>query len=601
MTSTGNPSLLSSTASGSSRKEPILSLKNVSAYYGNLKAVDNVSFDLYAGETLAIVGESGSGKSTLALTIVAAHPGRVEGKFTFQALQDPDLRKLRGKEISMIFQDPSSALNPVYTIGWQLLEAIHLHLDLSEDEAYNLAIKTLEEMQIRNAEEVFEKYPHELSGGQKQRAMIAMASVVNPQILIADEPTTALDVTVQKEILQLIKKLQKEKSMALLLITHDMGVMKEMADEVIVLYSGQAIEKGSKNQVLDNPLHPYTEALIEASFLEPGEDGKLGAIKGSVPSLGDEPSGCRFHPRCPFMWDKCIEQKVPFYENENRKVRCFLYEDTIPAKKIKQHEISKMPFYAASSITEPLLKVRNLEVDYPLYKGVFRRQSGVFKAVKGVSFEVFENEIVGIVGESGSGKTTVGRCLTGLITPSKGTIEMERPAQMIFQDPGGALNPRQTIGEALIEPLLYHSLVKTKAEADFKVVEILRKIGFDPTILGRYPHEFSLGQKQRLAIARSLLLNPNLIVCDEPVSALDVSVQAQILNLFLDLKKVFKMSLLFISHDLGVIRFIASRVLVMQAGEIVEQGTVKEIFENPQHPYTKRLLESCPVQLNNIE
>lgn len=324
MTLTGTPGplpLISDTDS-----ETILSVRELTAYYGKLKAIQNISFDLTRGRTLAVVGESGSGKTTLALAIVGAHSGKVTGEVFFKGHPIQDKAKLRGSKITMVFQDPSSALNPVYTIGWQLLEAINLHFDLDEEEAYRLAIASLEEVQLPNPEVVFEKYPHELSGGQKQRAMIAMAIAVRPDILIADEPTTALDVTIQMEIIELIRKLQRERGMSLLLITHDMGVMAELADDVIVLYAGTAVETGLRTDVLQTPLHPYTQALIQASFLKTDSQGRLLAIKGNVPPLSEMPFGCPFHPRCPSAWDRCRHGTVPDYYTQNRQVKCHLYD-----------------------------------------------------------------------------------------------------------------------------------------------------------------------------------------------------------------------------------------------------------------------------------
>ena len=328
MTLTGTPGPLA-LISGTDTKAAILSVKGLTAYYGDLKAVRDISFDLFQGRTLAVVGESGSGKTTLALAIVGAHSGRVTGEIFYKGQPLKSKRKFRGSKVTMVFQDPSSALNPVYTIGWQLLEAINLHFDLDEEEAYNLAIASLKEVQLPNPELILDKYPHELSGGQKQRAMIAMAIVVRPDILIADEPTTALDVTIQMDIIELIRKLQKELGMALLLITHDMGVMAELADDVIVLYAGSAVETGLREDVLEKPLHPYTQALIQASFLKTDAQGRLAAIKGNVPSLNDLPPGCPFHPRCPYAWDRCRHQPVPDYLVQNRKVKCFLYDPKI--------------------------------------------------------------------------------------------------------------------------------------------------------------------------------------------------------------------------------------------------------------------------------
>ncbi|MCB1113427.1 MAG: ABC transporter ATP-binding protein [Chlamydiia bacterium] len=558
--------------------KPLLKVENLEAFYGSLQAVKEISFSLFPATTLTLVGESGSGKSTIALSIVNALEGAIKGKI-----------EKRGK-IAMIFQDPSSALNPVYTIGWQLMEAIQLKLELDEEAGYRRAIESLKEVQLQQPEAIFEKYPHELSGGQRQRAMIAMALVGNPDLLIADEPTTALDVTVQIEILKLIKRLQNERHMALLLITHDMAVVEKMADEVIVLYAGEKVEQGKVKDILYRPKHPYTEALIEASFLEVDQEGRLSPIKGNVPSLGQEPTGCRFHPRCPHVFETCKQEKVPLYSIDKGSVRCFLFEGGI--KRIDQPGIFKREtnFFQPQSEIDPLLTVDRLTKKFPLYHGAFRRVENYLEAVSEVSFQVNKNEVLGIVGESGSGKTTLGKMIAGLIEPTSGSFTLKKPAQMIFQDPGAAMNPRHTVGQALVEPLIYHKLAKNLDEAVEKALSLAKKMGFDSQFYNRYPHEFSLGQKQRLAICRSLLLNPELIICDEPVSALDVSVQAQILNLFLELKSMFSTSLLFISHDLSVVKYLCSRVLVMKSGKIVEAGTVQEIFENPQDEYTKHLI-----------
>lgn len=562
--------------SRSPTKEPI-KVERLSAYYGKLRAVYDVSFSLKSGQTLALVGESGSGKSTIALALADALEGKVEGKI------------IRQGELAMVFQDPSTALNPVYTIGWQLLETIWVKLKLDEEAAYKKAISMLQEVGLPSPEIIFEKYPHELSGGQRQRAMIAMALVGDPEVLIADEPTTALDVTVQLEVLSLLKRLQKERGMALLLITHDMGVVEKMADRVMVLYAGEMVEEGSVDEVMKHPKHPYTEALIEASFLEVDDNGRLLAIEGSVPALGKEPSGCRFHPRCPYAFEKCLKEPVPLFKN----VRCFLYEGDKRPPKQEGILRKESRYFQPLSEKDPILVVEHLSKRFPIYSGFFRGISGWSQAVDDVSFEVNRNEVVGIVGESGSGKTTLGKMIAGLIAPTSGVIKQNVPPQMIFQDPGTAMNPRHTIGEALIEPLLYWKLEPSPEEAKKKALSLLEKMGFGDEVFVRYPHEFSLGQKQRLAVARSLLLNPELIICDEPVSALDVSVQAQILNLFSELKSAYATSLLFISHDLNVVRFIASRVLVMKEGKIVESGTVEEVFERPKHAYTEKLIEGA--------
>ncbi|MFC5842979.1 ABC transporter ATP-binding protein [Aminobacter ciceronei] len=538
---------------------------------GGFNAVDGVSLYIEEGETLAVVGESGSGKSVTALSIMRLTPpnsSKIEGAIWFEGknlltLPDDEIRQIRGNKIAMIFQEPMTSLNPVYSIGSQIGEALITHRGLSHSEAKAETIRLLEKVRIPTAKSRIRDYPHNFSGGMRQRVMIAMALACNPKILIADEPTTALDVTIQAQILDLIKSLQKEEGMSVLFITHDMGVVAEIADRTVVMYNGEAVETGATADIFAHPKHPYTRALLAA-----------------VPRLGSM-EGRKRPMRFPVVNRVTGECDVPVE-----------VPDTV---KITQR---------------PLLEVKGLTKRFDMRSGILSPVKGRVHAVENVSFNVNVGETLALVGESGCGKSTTGRAVLRLSDPDSGTLALNgvdlmklnkaelrnarRQMQMIFQDPFASLNPRLSIGAAVAEPLLANKLA-TRSQAREKVADLLRQVGLQPEMAERFPHEFSGGQRQRICIARALSLEPGLIVADEAVSALDVSVKAQVVNLMLDLQARMGLGYLFISHDMGVVERVSHRVAVMYLGEIVEIGSREAIFQNPQHPYTKRLLAAVPV------
>ena len=533
--------------------------------------VRNISFDVKPGETVAIVGESGSGKSVTSLSIMrllARDQARVEGRVLLNgrdilALPEKEMQAIRGNAAAMIFQEPMTSLNPIFTIGRQISEVLTRHKGLSKTEARTETVRMLEKVRIPNAANRFDDYPHQFSGGMRQRVMIAMALASRPHLLIADEPTTALDVTIQGQILDLIKELQEEDGMSVLFITHDMGVVAEIADRTIVMLRGDVVEQGQTADVFHRGQHPYTRALLAAV-------PKLGSMHGHAWPLRfpivDIGSGLASEPT----------------EVAN----------TVDTRKT------------------PVLSVKNLVTRFPIRSGLFGRQTGSVHAVEDVSFDLFQGETLAIVGESGCGKSTTGRSVTRLIEPNSGAVHldgynvlaldqpslraMRRSVQMIFQDPFSSLNPRMTVGAAIAEPYLKHRL-GSRQEAQTKVADLMRKVGLSPEMMDRYPHEFSGGQRQRIAIARALSLDPKVIVADESVSALDVSIKAQVCNLLLDLQQSFNLAYLFISHDMAVVERVSHRVAVMYLGEIVEIGPSQEVFENPQHAYTKKLMAAVPV------
>lgn len=562
------------------------------------ETVHGIDFEVYKGKTLGIVGESGSGKSVSNLAILQLLDKRkssikvdsilLNGN-DISDLNDDEMTEIRGKKIAMIFQEPMTSLNPVYKCGFQVMEAIRRQQStvnsqqrksnikgiISKKENQKSKEKVLElfrKVLLPNPEVIFNKYPHELSGGQKQRVMIAMALVSNPELLIADEPTTALDVTVQKEILKLLKELQHENGMGMIFITHDLGVISEIADDVIVMNKGEIVERGPVYDILNNPQHPYTKGLIAC---RPPLDYRLKRLP-IVKEFLDE------------VWnDKEQIMKELFVSEEER---------------ISHHK----ELYSQ----EPILKVQHLKTWYPLRKGVFGRTYDYIKSVDDVSFEVYPGETLGLVGESGCGKTTLGRSILRLVEPTSGNVEFQgrnitelnnkelreyrKQAQIIFQDPYSSLNPRICIGDAIAEPMMVHDIEKDATKRRERVCSLLEEVGLEASHYQRYPHEFSGGQRQRICIARALAVNPKLIICDESVSALDVSVQAQVLNLLNRLKKDFNFTYIFISHDLSVVRFMSDRVVVMFNGKIQELNEADELFNNPQNDYTKKLIAALP-------
>ena len=627
---------------GSDKNDVLIEVRNLRTHFhldeGVLKAVEDVSFNINRRKVLGVVGESGSGKSVAAESIlrITPPPGRIdsgeillrrEGAATVDITKlkasGAEIRAIRGGEVSMIFQEPMTSLAPVYTIGAQIMEALLLHQKVTKKEARQLAIDTLDKVGIPDPELRLDSYPHELSGGLRQRAMIAMALSCRPSLLIADEPTTALDVTVQAQILDLMKELQGEFGMAILFITHNLGAIAEMADEVLVMYLGKIVERGDVATIFHEPRHPYTRGLLEAIPKLGKKSGQhLASIKGSVPLPINLPTACAFYPRCPYaMRGKCDkEEPVEYTVGENHTAKCFLYEesgaglDAITRLKAKNDAIPPH-LKADNGDKAPLLEVENVSKHFPIEKGLLKRQIGAVKAVDGVSLYVNEGEALGLVGESGCGKTTLGRCIMRafdvtdgkvIFRPEEGqSIDMlalkgeelrlkRRLFQMIFQDPYSSLDPRMTVLDIVGEPLTVNGIARGK-ELEERVKELVDLVGLNVRHLKRYPHAFSGGQRQRIGIARALALNPKLIICDEAVSALDVSIQAQILNLLQDLQARLGLTYVFISHDLSVVEHISDRVAVMYVGKIVEMAPTQELFTQPIHPYTEALLSAVPT------
>lgn len=560
---------------------PLLSVKNLTVDFqtseGLTRAVNNVSFDIPAGRTIGIVGESGSGKSVTSLAVMgllqkpAARVTSGEILFNGEDLLRYDenkMRQIRGNKISMIFQEPMTSLNPVFKVGDQIAETLRVHKRISQKEAWDRAIELMKQVGIPSPEKSAHKYPHEMSGGQKQRVMIAMAIACEPKLLIADEPTTALDVTIQKQVLELLHKLQQEYKMSMMFITHDLGVIGDIADDVVVMYRSNVVEKNNAEEVFMTPHHPYTKGLLACR-----------------PKLGENPR--RLLTVSDFMDEEGREKRVP-------PERVVIFD--------KEKEIEKP--------SDVLLEIKNLETKFPIKGGFFGGTIDYFKAVNDVSFTLKKGKTLGLVGESGCGKTTLGRSILRLVEPSAGSIIyngkdithvyaeelrlLRRKMQIIFQDPYSSLNPRMTISEILMEPLNIHKIGSSKQERLSMAKELFEKVGLKVNQLNRYPHEFSGGQRQRICIARALMLRPEFVICDESVSALDVSIQAQVLNLLLDLQEEFGLTYIFISHDLSVVNFIADEVGVMNAGKIVEMGKANEIYKNPKEEYTRALLSAIP-------
>ncbi|MDA9344939.1 ABC transporter ATP-binding protein [Flavobacteriales bacterium] len=560
----------------------------------SVKAVKGISFTLNRGETIGIVGESGSGKSVTSLSamrLIPNPPGEITGgEIIFHQkdgtatdllkISEEEMRAFRGNDIAMIFQEPMTSLNPVFTCGNQVVEAIMLHQKLNKKQAKELTIKLFEEVQLPDPERIFSTYPHQISGGQKQRVMIAMAMSCQPSVLIADEPTTALDVTVQKTILQLMQKLQTERDMGIMFITHDLGVIAELADKVVVMYKGDIVEQGNVWDIFSNPQHPYTKGLLAC---RPPLDKRYTFLPTVSDFMKTDEDG------------KIIENNISVEE--------FTKDLAIP---LSERENKHKELYSK----EPILQIKNLKTYFPIRNGFFGGISEYVRAVDNITFDVYPGETLGLVGESGCGKTTTGRTIIRLEEPTEGEMiykgkdiakmntkelrEFRKEVQIIFQDPYSSLNPRMTIGNAIMEPMQVHSILDNDEQRKKRVEDLLTRVNLDPSHFYRYPHEFSGGQRQRIGIARALAVNPKFIICDESVSALDVSVQAQVLNLLNELKEEFGLTYIFISHDLSVVKYMSDRMVVMQAGQIEEMGDADQIYNQPGTEYTKKLINAIP-------
>jgi peptide/nickel transport system ATP-binding protein len=596
---------------------------------GTVRAVDGVSFDIQRGQTFALLGESGCGKSMTALSMMRLVPepaGRItQGAIRLNGddlLQLPEvgMREIRGNRIAMIFQEPMTSLNPVLTIGEQIGESVRLHIGLKNAAAHARVLELLEAVGIPDPARRYHEYPHQLSGGMKQRIMIAIALAGEPDLLIADEPTTALDVTIQAQVLDLMRQLQKDTGMAILLITHDLGVVSEMADRVAVMYAGQIVEEANRAEFFTDPKHPYSRKLFESLPDIKKRGQRLAVIPGQVPSLATEFRSCRFADRCEFSWDACRQQIPVWTQFIDGGVRCLLHEagQSVPDMQgDKKKPAAELTSDYESADKQGLLDVNGLKVHFPIHKGLLRRVVNHVKAVDDIDLLIPAGRTLALVGESGCGKTTVGKSILQLIRPTAGRVHFKqteltglsmkqlRPyrtdIQIIFQDPFSSMNPRMMVADIIEEGMITQGLGGDAHGRAQRIDELLGQVGLSPDIKHRYPHEFSGGQRQRICIARALAVEPKLIICDEPTSALDVSVQAQILNLLKDLQEALGLTFLFITHDLSVVEYLAHEVAVMYLGRIVEQGTVQEVMENPLHPYTKALLAAVPVIDGDVE
>ena len=582
---------------------------------GVVNAVDDISLEIHEGKTLGIVGESGSGKSVTSFSIMRllAGTGRIDhGRISFLGkdlvrLPEPEMRKIRGKEISMIFQEPMTSLNPVFTAGWQVMEAIMLHQKVSKAAARQQTIELFQEVGMPDPERMVDAYPHQLSGGQKQRVMIAMALSCNPRLLIADEPSTALDVTIQAQILEILRELRDTRGMSILFITHDLGVIAEIADEVAVMFQGKIVEYGKVLDIFENPKHPYTKGLLACK-------PRLETKYKTLPTVADFMEVTGEGPTLKIVEKQMTAQRLAQLTTQGRGRMLH------PKSQLKEMghpwEDGRYPedTTTVNEGTRPLLSVRDLKVHFPIRRGIFLRTVGHVKAVDGISFDIYRGQTLGLVGESGCGKTTAGRAILRLIEPDAGRVlydgtdlaelsggdmrRMRRKMQIIFQDPYGSMNPRMTIESAITEPMVIQKIGKSAADRRDRAVALLEEVGLKAEHLRRYPHEFSGGQRQRICIARSLAVEPEFIVCDESVSALDVSVQAQVLNLLKKLQATHGLTYIFISHDLSVVKLMADMMAVMApvegGGRIIEFGPSDDIYQHPREEYTRRLIDATP-------
>jgi peptide/nickel transport system ATP-binding protein len=609
-----------------------------------LRVVDGVDLEIRRGETFALLGESGCGKSMTALSLMRLLPpsGRIRdgsarlGETELLELPESAMRRVRGGRMGMIFQEPQTSLNPVLTVGQQISEAVHLHGELSRRQVPRRVLELLHAVGIPDPQRRVGEYPHQLSGGMKQRIMIAMALAGNPELLIADEPTTALDVTIQAQVLRLLEGLQRETGMAVLLITHDLGVVAETADRLAVMYAGQILETATVSELFAHPAHPYSGKLMDSLPAPEKRSGGLTVIPGRVPPLDQPFHGCRFADRCDRVADQCHSREPEWQlPSPEHGVRCHLWDRSLTPTLSHEGRGGSRSASGASSHGHPsgtgedlppsetqgtlrpcvggrrLLRVEDLKVHFPIHEGVFRRVAGHVKAVDGVSMELGKGRTLALVGESGCGKTTVGKGILQLIATTDGTVRFQdrlltglghrsmrgyrKDLQIIFQDPFASMNPRMLVGDIVGEGLQALGLEPNRARRRERARSLLDRVGMPPETADRYPHELSGGQRQRICIARALAVEPKVIVCDEPTSALDVSVQAQILNLLKELQDEMGLSYLFITHDISVVSYLAHEVAVMYLGRIVERGTVAEVLDNPRHPYSKALLSAVPV------
>ncbi len=614
-------------------KEVLLSVEDLHVHFvlerGTVRAVEGISYQVRRGEILALVGESGCGKSVSALALLRllAKPiGRmVGGRVVFDGreldkLSDAQMRKLRGRDIGMVFQEPMTSLNPVLSIGLQLTEPLIEHMGMNKAQARVRAVELLRLVGMTDPERRLDQYPHHLSGGMRQRVMIAMALACNPKLIIADEPTTALDVTIQAQILELMRDLARKLDIAMIVITHNLGIVARYADSVNVMYAARLVERGTATEVFVRPQHPYTLGLLQSvPRLDRRRSNKLATIEGVPPDLMRPPGGCRFAPRCAFRIDKCDEDPPLRTIAGGHSSACWRAEELLSGA-LRPPSLPPAASVAAGEIAggTARVEVKGLKRHFTVVDGgrLFGRKAAV-KAVNGVSFHINAGETLGLVGESGCGKSTIGRTLLGLDSPTEGTIAVDgreqvarrrkasdedrRRIQVIFQDPFSSLNPRMTIGQIIAEPLAVYRLEPDRAAIARRVAELLQQVGLFPYMASRFPHELSGGQRQRVGIARALAMKPSIIVCDEPVSALDVSIQGQIINLLDELQRDLGLTYLFIAHDLAVVRHISHRVAVMYLGRIMEIADRDELYDNPRHPYTIALLDAVPVPDPQIE
>ncbi|MGZ8156291.1 MAG: ABC transporter ATP-binding protein [Burkholderiales bacterium] len=619
------------------RSEWLLDVQDLHVHFvttrGVVRAVEGISYNVRAGEVVALVGESGCGKSVSSLAVMrllARPAGRiVAGRILFEGrdllkLSDDEMREIRGRDIAMIFQEPMTSLNPVLTIGFQIMEPLLIHLRMDTAAARARATDLLRMVGIPDAQRRLDQYPHQFSGGMRQRVMIAIGLACNPKLIIADEPTTALDVTIQAQILKLMKDLSRDLGIAMVIITHNLGIVARYADRVNVMYAARMTEQAAARALFGKPLHPYTAGLLRSvPRLDRPRGAKLETIEGAPPNLLDPPQGCRFASRCPAQVPESLCAQPPMLEVEPAH-----YSACVRAAEMARVGADGLGLARASLLAAPekrvdrreaLLSVRGLKTYFEVASGFKALGSGraVVRAVDGLSFDVFRGETLGLVGESGCGKTTVGRTLLRLETPTEGTIsfagadvthatgdalkQYRRQIQVIFQDPYSSLNPRMTIGQIIAEPMIVYRLQPDRAAAHAKVGELLTQVGLFDYMAQRYPHELSGGQRQRVGIARALAMQPSFIVCDEPVSALDVSIQAQIINLLEELQAKLGLTYLFIAHDLAVVRHISDRVIVMYLGRAMEVADRDALYAVPLHPYTRALLDAVPIPDPDIE